>query len=355
VRHDMHEIYKAYRADDQTALHKDFQKSFAKQLRETAFAEHGDTDLKRALRDRAGLETVQRHLSGEDAASVKNAMRVACIHGHAEAVPLLVTAGAELGYWPLFWASKCVDDDAGRMGVVHALLEAKSNPDASSYPDAPRDGYTGLWWAAYRGHVDMAEALIAAKADPTDTSQLHHAALKGHMDVVETLIGAKANPDASFTSGTTGLHCAAQNGHVDVVETLIRVKANPDACKRDGSTGLYHAAQNGHVNVVETLIRAKANLNASITDGCTGLFIAVRCGHVDIVEVLLNAKAAIDQENKKKQTPLNMASYQGNLSVVQLLVERKADVNTEDKWGDGPLQNAWAEGHDAVVEFLSSV
>jgi ankyrin repeat protein len=71
---------------------------------------------------------------------------------------------------------------------LKALL--KGNPNLVFSKDT--NGMTPLYWAAARGHKDVAELLLANKAevnakDNHGQTPLHVAAAEGHKDVVELL------------------------------------------------------------------------------------------------------------------------------------------------------------------------
>jgi len=64
----------------------------------------------------------------------------------------------------------------------------------------------------------------------------------------------------SIRIGYTPLYIAAQKGHLDVVKTLIEHGARVDAATTDGATPLYIACQNGQIEVVKYLIEKGANV-----------------------------------------------------------------------------------------------
>jgi hypothetical protein len=110
----------------------------------------------------------------------------------------------------------------GDLAKVKALLN--ENPDLVLRKD-DRYGMTPLHYAAAYGHKDVAELLLANKADVNAKDNqgwtpLHYAALKGYADVAELLLANKAEVNAEANSGWTPLHYAAANGHKDVAELL---------------------------------------------------------------------------------------------------------------------------------------
>ena len=77
--------------------------------------------------------------------------------------------------------------------------------------------------------------------------EINVAAQNGDLKKVKSLL--KANPDLVFTKDTSGhtpLHEAAYNGHNQVVELLLASKADINAKDGRGYTALYLAVMNNH-------------------------------------------------------------------------------------------------------------
>lgn len=92
---------------------------------------------------------------------------------------------------------------------------------------------------------------------------LHRAAASGDLERVKTLIAESANINATDTIGKTALFVAARRGHVDVVNALLEAKADSTITykhkqPRDEEreiTPLMIAAQHGHRTVVQSLFQ----------------------------------------------------------------------------------------------------
>ena len=111
----------------------------------------------------------------------------------------------------------------GDLEKVKALL--KGNPDLVFIDDG-RDGWTPLHYAAHWGHKDIAELLLASKAEVNarandSLTPLHIAAAQDYKDVAELLLANKAEVNARDDDDITPLHFAADGGYKDVVE-LVR-------------------------------------------------------------------------------------------------------------------------------------
>eukprot|EP00729_Bicosta_minor_P016416 gene16416-biopygen24187 len=220
----------------------------------------------------------------------------------------------------------CAAVKKGEADVVRKLL-AEEDAD----PAVPEDGgptFPPVWLAAWAGHVEVMELLVANNADVNQ---------------------------AMTTDGATPVFVAAQQGHVDVVTALVANNADVNqAMTTDGATPVLIAAQNGHIDVLTALVASNAEVNQAMTDdGCTPVFIAAEKGHVDVVTVLVASNADVNQAmTTDGATPVFIAAQEGHVDVVTALVESNADVNQATKNGTTPLKKATQKGHTAIVALL---
>lgn len=285
------------------------------------------------------------------------------------------------------------------LATLKAML--KDNPDLvfTKY----RDGKTPLHWAAWWGHKDVAELLLANKADvnaradtygnspDSGNTPLHTTVSaaasdyswvkEGHKDVGELLLAHGADVNAENSHGWTPLYRAAgrnsavaeflrQHGgqvttRVTTVEEAVRVggleKAKALLRERpgvvfskdtSGNTPLHWAAKNGYKDVAELLLANAANVNAWGDKGDTPLHWAAFRGHEDVAELFLANGANVDVKNADEWTPLHAAADAGCKGVVTLLLANRADVNAENNARSTPLYRAVVEGHEDVAEIL---
>lgn len=130
-----------------------------------------------------------------------------------------------------------------------ALLEAQSS-----------DGWTPLHLAAFFGHPDLADALVAA--------------------------GANLNARSSNAMKNTPLHAAAAGGQVALVELLLKRGADPNATQESGWTALHSAAQAGNRQMVEALLANGAHVNARAANNQSPLDLALSKGRPEIAALL---------------------------------------------------------------------
>ncbi|WP_052507687.1 ankyrin repeat domain-containing protein [Sphingomonas hengshuiensis] len=147
--------------------------------------------------------------------------------------------------------------DAARMGrtdLVAGLV--KLGADLNGH-DAR--GFTPLILAAYNGHADTLEALIAAGADPClpDTGQGNTAqmgvAFKGNAAIAARLLKAGCDVDARNKAGQTALMMAALFGRTDQVRMLLAAGADPAIADATGRTAASVAEAQGNTTLAAAL------------------------------------------------------------------------------------------------------
>lgn len=163
-------------------------------------------------------------------------------------VRILVERGTMLD---LFEASAV--GDVGRLRELLAEDTARANAVAS-------DGFTPLGLAAFFGHADAAQLLLASGADPnlpaqnaTKVAPLHSAVAGGKFEIVRMLLANGADVHARQDLGLTALHGAAFEGTEEIIRLLLDHGADPDAKDAAGKTPADIARDRGRENAVEVL------------------------------------------------------------------------------------------------------
>jgi ankyrin repeat protein len=220
-------------------------------------------------------------------------------------------------------------------------------------------GEGSLHEAALNGKLEKAKALL--KTNPglvfnqdsyASQTPLHLAAEYGHKDVAELLLANKADVEAKAYGGWTPLLNAVFGGRKDLVELLLAHKANVNVKEDAGRTPLHVAAENGRTEIAAFLLAKKADLNAKNRDGYTPLHIAAALGYKDMVMLLLANKADIKVTENLGLTPLHVAARNGSKEAVELLLAARADPNARDNAGQTPLDLATANNHNDIAELL---
>jgi ankyrin repeat protein len=167
----------------------------------------------------------------------------------------------------------------------------------------------------------------------------------------------KYNSDLVFSTdinGWTPLHYAAKRGRTDLAELLLANKADVNAKDTGGATPLLWAAKHGHKDMVELLLAGRADVDAKESRrGQTSLHFAAEEGHKDVAELLLANRANVDARDNIDATPLHYAALKGHKDVVKLLLANQADVGVKDsKYGQTASDLAATGGHSDVAELL---
>lgn len=253
----------------------------------------------------------------------------------------------------------------------------------------PSGGFTPLLYAARRGCVECAKALVAGGADvklndPDGVSPLLLATLNFSFDTAAFLVKQGADVDKWDYWGRSPLYAAVDmntlptGGRADrpsqdettglaLIEMLLKAGANPNLqlklfppyrSLRDdrgadnllsvGTTPLLRAAKAGDIPAMKLLLAHGANVDLPTATGVTPLMAAAGSGSASLdtrgrykteaqakeaIELLLAHGAQINAKDKAGQTALHGAAGWGYNSVVRTLVEGRIDLFTKDAQG----------------------
>jgi hypothetical protein len=162
-------------------------------------------------------------------------------------VPTAAVSGAVIRFQDRTYPLNLVAHD-----VVPVIAHVAGSGSEASRPSAIFD-------AVYAADSAVVQALLyenpglAFNRDSAGATPLLLAAAKGRMEIAELLLASKAEVNATAGNGRTPLHMAAANDHKDVVELLLANKADPNAKDNNGSTPLHLALAGGHMQVAELL------------------------------------------------------------------------------------------------------
>lgn len=245
--------------------------------------------------------------------------------------------------------------------AVDLLLKAGADTKAATRLNA-----TPLYLAAETGNAAMVQKLLAAGADPNQTvlsqneTPLMFAARSGSVDAVKALLDKGAQIEAKEKlRGSTALLWAAEQDHPEVLKLLIARGAKVDATTSVAAPpGGGRGQAKGKAAPAPAAAAAKgkaaptAGAPAPLDDddpdafarppaggngGLTALILATREGALNAMKALLDAGAPINQQSANGNTALIVAAMNANADAINLLLDRGADVNLANAQGWTPL------------------
>ena len=201
-------------------------------------------------------------------------LQLAAINGSAAMMTRLVKAGADPnapltsnGDTALMMAAR-----TGKVDALRALVEAGANVNAKE----TWGGTTPLMWAVSEGHVAAAKLLIDAGSDVNARSNYVAAANGRGFEGRTPLANRTESRVEEFASGSlTPLMFAAREGSVEMARALVNARADVNLTAGDGKTALALAIFNGNYDVASLLVDAKADVNRADAQRFTPLFWAV--------------------------------------------------------------------------------
>lgn len=264
--------------------------------------------------DLAAMRRLLDSCADPDAAdpSGRTALHEAAVQGSADAIRLLVRAGARLHAWAV------IREDA----------------------ESGREWGTPLHLAAQHGNEEAVKALLAG----------------GEADL-KTLW--KKDDDERVEQASTALHFAVRHDRGEVADVLLAAGADLNAVDgRENRTPLEMAAAHGSLSAARVLVRRGAPLEVFVRysgyDGVSPLYIAAQAGQIEMMQLLieLGADVRFTRSGLWPDTPLHAAAAAGQVEAVAFLLAQKAAVDTPGYAGRTPLHEAVEKGTKAVVELL---
>ncbi len=218
---------------------------------------------------------------------------------------------------------------------------------------------TVLHEAAYRGFVEITEALLLAGADveafcPTGTP-LHFAAMSGCTQIVEVLLNAGAAINALNSFDLTPLHYAAEHGPIEVVTCLLKSGAFIDAKDNGGHTPLrlaiMHTGNGKQENRIAEVCKFLVQRGASVAEP---LYYVASVGNAEVVRLLLTEISSSKRMNHDVEihNALHVAIERGHVEVVKLFLEKCVCIKFIKFEIETLLHRAIKNNQTAVVKLL---
>jgi ankyrin repeat protein len=202
---------------------------------------------------------------------------------------------------------------AGEFERVKALVSA----DPTLVNARSGTGESAILTAVYGGRKEIANLLVARGA----TLTLFEACAAGEYDRVERLLEGGAPVNAWSDDGWTPLHLAAFFGHEQVTELLLAHAADAHARSRNanGNTPLHAALAANQKMAAGLLIGGGADVNAVDAAGWRPLHLAAAHNNLDAMKALIAQGADVSAVNAEGLTPLAFARQHNHREAAALL------------------------------------
>ncbi len=301
--------------------------------------EYGRTELMNAAVE--GNATKVRTLiqTGADVNAVDNSGSTALIsaawYGQIDVVNQLLAAGADPE--PISNVGRSalsVAVQQKEIAAALALLRHGANPNAYLNANQPKRRISVLRHAAITGQADIVVALMARGADlgSDGPNALNSALWRGHTDIAAALIVGGVDVNAPFVvpndvrylrTGETALQTAAQGGHAGSVELLLRHGADVNATDRRGQTALHYATRGGHLPVAKLLLANGASVSAE------NLSAALGAKNSELARTLIDSLILPDLSSAEFESLIAVADRVGEDAIITALFGARALLQPE--------------------------
>ncbi len=296
-------------------------------------------------------------------------------HGRPEAVMTLLANGADpravdaAGNTALHHAARSTDP-----GVAALLRDAAAEIDALNHDGQTP---LAIACAAGNWRLARFLLERGAQAEPAGGQPTLLSAAAGDEDDpagVQLLLKHKARIDARDARGRSALHEAALAGHVDIADALLAAGADLHARDARQRTPFLEAAQSGSLPLLERFAEAKPDFKAADADSRNALLLAIASEQVTpaVMRRLLELGADPGHVDRDGKRAIDRAAECGRWAIVAALdpsYPLPASVRTDNDQADGgrdapadrsplillteALQAGRSDGRDALAKLLT--
>lgn len=229
------------------------------------------------------------------------------------------------------------------------------------------DGRTYIFWAAYRGNLEIMQFLVnkGAKTDVIDNhgySLLNFAAVTGQLNTAlyDFCIahGADVNNEKNKDGANALLLIAPFIKEYSLVDYLTSKGLDLYYTDTHGNGIFNYAAKKGNIKFMEALVKKKVAYLGLNTNNENAMLFASEAtrGHSNSLEVFMYLEKLGIEPNittKKGNTPLHALAYKAkDTDVLAYFLSKGVDINTQDHTGRSALTNAVQWGTTKNIQFF---
>ncbi|KAF2882262.1 hypothetical protein ILUMI_23906 [Ignelater luminosus] len=275
-------------------------------------------------------------------------------NGHGESVDVLITLEANVemrnnyGRTPLLCAA-----EKGHIEIAKQLIAKGANTEV-----VDSEGFTAVQLAAYNGHLEilllfLSQGVSVNEKNSGGKTLLMLAALNNHLNILDLILDKGTNINEQDNVGQTALHCAAEKGNTEAVSLLLSRGADMEIKDSQGQTVLFCAFNYNQDPIIKLLIEKGANVEATDNSEWTVLHLAAVHNNTNAIEIILNINSnMLNLKNNSGKTALMMAAIRGQTAAVELLLSKGADIDMIDKEGKTALHFAALRKHAEIIKIL---
>jgi ankyrin repeat protein len=238
--------------------------------------------------------------------------------------------------------------EAAMAGDLAAALAALAkDPAAVAWTDS-NDQATALLVAANRGHREIVDALLQARADVNVRDRSGYTAL--HYLMVDPVSGESRKKPTEDTGAWLDRSRALRERKFAIGGLLISAGADINVQNSSGATPL-DAAMDGSEYPLAELLRSK-NAKGRISSGEAFQAVGTVMSTDPLKKLLAKDRKLVRLKDEQGRTLLVYAGEFSYLDAIKVLLESGADINAANSKGETALHFAARKGDETIASFL---